>query len=60
MRRQAGIIIALVMSLAACQHMGLGGGDGTPTVTRTGEEDAAYSSKKSRLMLAHATCIGDS
>ena len=37
MRRQAGIIIALAMSLGACQHMGLGGGDGTPTVTRTGQ-----------------------
>lgn len=37
MRRQAGIIIALTMSLSACQHMGLGERNGTPTVTRTGE-----------------------
>ncbi len=32
---------AALFSLAACQHMGLGGGQGerdwTPTVTRTGE-----------------------
>jgi plastocyanin len=37
MKRQSGIIIALAMSLSACQSMGLGGGDGMPTITRTGE-----------------------
>jgi hypothetical protein len=36
MKRQSGIIIALAMSLSACQSMGLGGGD-MPTITRTGE-----------------------
>ena len=37
MRGKSGIIIALAISLSACQNMGLGGGNGTPTVTRTGE-----------------------
>ncbi|OQW32290.1 MAG: hypothetical protein A4E19_19880 [Nitrospira sp. SG-bin1] len=37
MTRQSGAIIALAMSLSACQSMGLGGGDGMPTITRTGE-----------------------
>lgn len=38
MKSQTGIImLGLAMSLSACQTMGLGGGDGMPTVTRTGE-----------------------
>jgi plastocyanin len=28
---------SVLLILTACQHMGLGGGDGMPTVTRTGE-----------------------
>jgi len=37
MNPKLGFIIALGMSLTACQNLGLGGGDGMPTITRTGE-----------------------
>jgi hypothetical protein len=37
MKRSSSVIIALALSLSACQSMGLGGRDGTPTITRTGE-----------------------
>lgn len=38
MKPQIGLImLGLAMSLSACQTMGFGGGDGMPTVTRTGE-----------------------
>lgn len=37
MTRQLGITIGLAMVLSGCHSMGLGGGNGTPTVTRTGE-----------------------
>ena len=37
MKRSSSIIIAFAMTLSACQSMGLGGGGGIPTVTRTGE-----------------------
>ncbi len=37
MTRRLGVTIALAMVLSGCQSMGLGGGNGTPTVTRTGE-----------------------
>ena len=31
------IMMGLVLSIMACQHMGFGGGEAMPTVTRTGE-----------------------
>ena len=37
MNRRTGIMMAMAMFLSACQSMGLGGGHGVASVTRTGE-----------------------